>query len=73
MRIAHAAVQTYDLDGAKEFQRRTFGASTGGPYRGRRRLGFDSDDRTKPSLAALVRPLSRPFLPFGERSLFTLA
>ena len=55
--------------GRRNSNGRTFGASSGEKYHSRRRLGFDSHDQTKPSLAALVRPLTRPFLPFGERLL----
>ena len=47
------AVWTHDLDGAEEFQRRTFGASIGEPHYSRRRLGFDSHGQTKSSLVAL--------------------
>jgi hypothetical protein len=46
-----------ELDGAEEFQRQTFATWIGEPYHSRRR-----HDQTKPSLVALVRPLSRPFL-----------
>ena len=68
MRIAHVALWTHDLDGRRNSNAERFRCFDRRGYPAKA-LGFRQPCSDQAFPVALVPPLSRPFLPFGERSL----
>lgn len=68
MRIAHVALWTHDLDGRRNSNAERFRCFDRRGYPAKA-LGFRQPCSDQAFPVALVPPLSRPFLPLGERSL----